>query len=69
MDTTLMKILLILIGATLIGGFTGLFNILYGTIFVSFLVAYIIITFFWKDLLIEIAKFLLSFLIPRRWRH
>jgi hypothetical protein len=69
MDNDLMKIILILIGALVFGGLTGLFNIIYGTILLTIFVAYIVVTFFWKDLLIEIAKFISSFIFPKGWRH
>jgi asparagine N-glycosylation enzyme membrane subunit Stt3 len=69
MDHDLMKIFLILIGALVLGGFAGFFNIIYGTILLTIFVAYIAVTFFWKDLLIEIAKFISSFIFPKRWRH
>jgi hypothetical protein len=69
MDYEMKKILLILIGVTMVGGLTGLFNILYGSIFVAVLVGYIMITMFWKELLIEIAKFVSSFIFPKRWRQ
>jgi hypothetical protein len=60
------KILLIFIGASLFGGLTGLFNLLYGPVVVSVLVAYIAITICWKDLLFIIIKFLSGFIFPTR---
>jgi len=69
MDYELKKILIILVGVTIFGGITGLFNVIYGTILFAFLVGYIAITLFWKDLLIILARFISSFIIPKRWRH
>ena len=66
MDYELKKILLIIAGATLVGGLSGLFNIIYGVIAVSILIGYIIVTVFWMDFLLEILIFLSSFFFPRR---
>jgi len=68
MDYELKKIILIMAGVILVGGLSGLFNMLYGVVVVSLLIGYIAVTLFWKDILLEILIFISSFFFPRRWQ-
>ncbi|ADN35838.1 conserved hypothetical protein [Methanolacinia petrolearia DSM 11571] len=67
MQKELKKFLILLIVVLWFGGLSGLFNILYVTLFLAFITVCIAIKLFWTDILIVIGKFISSFIIPKRW--
>jgi uncharacterized membrane protein len=68
MDRNLLKILAIIAFVIIFGGWQGLYNLAIGVWFILGLIVVILITFFWKDLIIAGLKAIFYHFFSKRRR-